>query len=573
MELRLAIFTQKVVLFSFSLETFFLQTCDRSLRTNFQNELNQSYDKREGFDDVKVRAFDVCGVLHNGDFVRGEVMQLVSIGNKITCELFLIDYGYRIIVETSKLYLLKFEHASVEPFSLEFQLSILNNDEKDFSDTMKEELMQRFKKLAESTDQILIYFNELVPGTYDKYDVILLTDDSTENTYLLSESYAAFNCKKIEFDDEICRDWFMSLVYEPLNLETDSKLNTKKLVEISHIVSLMEIYVRHTKGTKRMPQIRQEINSHVRSAKPRVSTNWSLGDACLVIQQNPLIDSKMMSWYRGRILAENTIAHSYEVFMCDYGYKVHAKESELMTIPENLASYEDSVTFCCLDIPNILSIESSTAIAQLYDLIRNYTKLAVSFSDYISVVTLWGSNAPGMIEWDHDWDDLNVKFMSRMIKQSMQNFITKTQREYKCGFIHEELFNECQMVMECVGGDSADLTFGNQTIPKHIDKWDLPKRLDSTRLQGIVTYIDQSGTIFVQLEPDYETAKSLEISIANYVTGKQRCAKDHVWRKANTCFALHGKYFRRAIIKRIDQEKGICQVTTIHFISCNYYID
>lgn len=288
----------------------------------------------------------------------------------------------------------------------------------------------------------------------------------------------------------------------------------------------------------------------------------------------------MMMWYRGRILAKNTMSRLYEVFMCDYGYKVEARESDLRTIPKDLTKFEDCVSFCSLDVLYVASIESGAAIQLLHNLIGNYKQMAVSYSDYTAAVTLWGSTFFGRIEWDSDWDDLNLKFMSRSIERSMQHYIDKTQHQYRTtifntAYAGEEHFNEFQMLMKFLESDddstlqneAASSLLSNITLAKNIDRWNLPNQLDRAELFGIVTYIHHTGTIFVQVGRDHKTAKDLEVSITKYISTERSCDEKHVWKKNNTCFTkpIHNKYFRRAIIKTINQERGICQIIFVDY--------
>lgn len=60
--------------------------------------------------------------------------------------------------------------------------------QENFDDTMKENLLQKFQQITDNNDRILVYFKGLVAEKYDTYEVILLYDDQTENTYLLNET-------------------------------------------------------------------------------------------------------------------------------------------------------------------------------------------------------------------------------------------------------------------------------------------------------------------------------------------------------------------------------------------------
>lgn len=502
--------------------------------------MNHAFDTCDVLNDVRV--FDLCGVLHNSDFVRGEVMEIVSTEKMETCEMYLIDYGHRISVEKSQLHILKTEHASAEPFCLEFKLSTLNNDA---TDTMKEEVLHKFQKLVE-TDDVLIYFNGLVSGTFDQYDVILLADDRTENTYLLSESYAAFNYKMISFDKEVYGDWFRNVVDGTNQLDTVSRFGTKQLIEVAYIVSPMEIYIRKTKGMQQMDQIRQEINTHVRSVAWRTATDYSIGDACLVHQQNRFIsNSKMMSWYRGRILSKN--ANEFEIFMVDYGYKVRAKKGDLMPSPNSCQKYEDSVSFCCLDIGGLVDMQSmiDTSTAQIKAVIQNYKKLAVSYSEHVAVVTIWGSNAPGLIEFDSDWDDLNAIFKNQFIINSMQKVIS--------GHI-EEIF------IQTVDSDnnSGENIENQPTQASVLHRWDLPSKLNQTDVYGVVTFLHSNGTIFVQVGENNKIAAHLDFS--NYIANNGILTKNHKFKKNQACIVYDTNRFRRGIITGIHHENACCQV-------------
>lgn len=569
-----------MVFLLFSLAIFFLQICDQALRINFQNKLNHYHGDYDELDHIDVKPNDICGVVNESNHFRCEVLEIVPIGNDLSYKVYLIDYGFTISVKKSQLFNLKFEDATVEPFCFECQLSVLNNDAENFDDIMKRDLLQKLQQISDYNGRVLVYFQRLAPGTWDTYDVILLSDDHTENTYLLHESYAGLNYKLIQFDNATCEEWFDMLINKPHLLESDSQFGEKKLIEISHIVSPSEMYVRDEKGTKRMTDIRQGINSHVRSVRTRINSNWSIGDSCLVLHQNPLVESKMLMWYRGRILVEigaASIVKSYEVFMCDYGYKLQVKESDLMPIPDDLANLQDCVTFCCLDILYISTIKLDAGISLLHEFINYYKKLAVSYSDYTAAVVLWGSNSPGKIEFGAEWDDLNWKIMSRLMKESMQYYIDKSQHQYnakKYGVVDadDEHFQECQMLMSCLRSDESTLQNPVQVGAKpksnvsiqNITRWDLPRPLDQANVSGIVTYLHETGTIFVQLGQNHVTAKTLDTSIANYIADNQRSVKNHVWKKGSTCFAKlpQSNIYRRAIIKRIEQEKGICQVET-----------
>ncbi|XP_055309416.1 uncharacterized protein LOC129573148 [Sitodiplosis mosellana] len=280
----------------------------------------------------------------------------------------------------------------------------------------------------------------------------------------------------------------------------------------------------------------------------------------------------MMLWYRGRILAQSE--YSYEVFICDYGYKVQARACDLMPITDNLANHEDSVTFCSVDIPSIASIDLEETVTLLRELFRSYTKLAASYSEHMAIITLWGSNAPGEIGWDHDWDDLNLKLMSRLMMKSIQYYIDRTQYQYRTNKFRnddgrDDSFDERQMLEKCalseIGDEASAIPPTNEPCSTNIAKWDLPSRIDRATISGIVTHIHETGTIFVQIEKDHEIANSLEISITNYLAGKPQCEMGHVWRKSNTCFAKHGEYFRRGIIKSIDRENGTCQIMFVDY--------
>lgn len=529
--------------------------------------MNHSYDQYEGVKEIKVN--DFCGVLNGVDNLRSQILSFSSDG---AIYVFLIDYGNTIVASRSEIFVLNFEHAGIEPLSIAMQINVLNDDVKDMSESAKEKLLEKFKRLAENTDQFLIFVNGLASGDVYKYDVILFADDQTKNTYILNEYYAAFNYTQVKFEKDYCKKWFQQVIQGQSDFEIDSRFGRKFLVEIVHIESPVALYVRNQKHHNRLKEIRQKINSFVRSVKPQVTPNWSFGKYCLCITQNPLVESKMLLWYRGRILKKNTIAHTYDVFICDYGYTVQVNESSLMPIPDDLRTFKDSVQFCALDISHILSVEQDIAMSLLRELIKSYKYLAVSFSEYTAVVTLWGSSLSYEVGWDHYWDDLNVKLMSQLMRDSMNTFIKKTQYSYNSTKFGGE-FPNFEALEDLANYDStstqqnvAEEIFSSESSLKAIDRWKLPEPLAQTDVYGVVTHIHETGIIFAQIGKDHERVKDLEKSISEYVkTVTKRDTSEHVFKKNGTCFAKHGKYYRRSIITHIYHEEVTCQVMFVDY--------
>ena len=526
------------------------------MRTDFQNELNHVYSHSVMWEELEnFRVRDICGVFHEGNHFRAEVTEIVYlIGGERTYEVFLIDYGYSICVKKSQLHSLRIEHVTVYPFSFKCQLSEFKGDH-DLSNTTKETLRAKFQQIAEC-GETLIYVEGMVHGSVDVYDVLALANDESENKFLLHESVPFLNYKHLRFDNKIAHDWFECLV-NAHDWETDSQFGSRKLIEIAHIESGAEIYIRNKNNS--MTEIQRLINSHVRSQRLsniQKNYNWSRGESCLVVQQNPLVETKMLMWYRGRILENKS--QTFQVFLCDYGNKIEAKASQLMSIPANLANMEDSVSFCSMDIINIPFIDRNEAKSLLRYLIKQYNQLAASYSNHTAAITLWGSDSSGEVGWKSHWDDLNVKFMSRYIRKSMQSYI-------EAQIFTRERHPPLQLSSDDENS-SPKMSCSNDSFIEHIRRWELPLKLDRSDLYGVVTFVHPSGTIFVQVGENHKTAKMLEQSISRYIATNEKSAKNLKWQKTNACIAksMNANY-RRGIVKGIDHENGLCQVMFVDY--------
>lgn len=160
-----------------------------SARIEFQNILNHAYEQDcEPINKLKVK--DLCIVLHNFNWCRAEVIEIVNerIG-KVRAIVHLLDYGVGIRTKKKHLYMMKTPHNLIKPFAIKCQLSFMNKDEEDLKDKMKYDLSMVFKDISQRTNQFLLYLDH---DHLDIYNVMLFTDIETNlntvyDAYLLHE--------------------------------------------------------------------------------------------------------------------------------------------------------------------------------------------------------------------------------------------------------------------------------------------------------------------------------------------------------------------------------------------------
>lgn len=155
-------------------------------RIEFQNILNHAYEQ-ECEPINKLKAKDLCIMLHNSNWCRAEVIEIVTerIG-KVRAIVYLLDYGVGIRTKKKHLYMMKTPHNLIKPFAIKCQLSIMNKDEEEeLKDHTKFALSKVFENISQRTNQFLLYLEH---DHLDIYNVMLFTDIETD----LSTVYGAY---------------------------------------------------------------------------------------------------------------------------------------------------------------------------------------------------------------------------------------------------------------------------------------------------------------------------------------------------------------------------------------------
>lgn len=573
----------------------------------FQNMLNRTYDEdSEPIDKIKVK--DLCMVFYENDWCRCEVIEMLQ--NKIgrmRITVHLIDSGRQIVTKKKYLCLLKGPHDSIAPFALKCQLSALDAIEKDLSVSERSALQKEFETVLKGTREVTIYVNVLILDVVNTYDVLLLTDfhthmNTVHQAYLLHEVYGAFIWPKIRFDDEVCAEWTKNI----LQMAADSCMDyTKKMrIFLSYIVSPMEIYVKSKPFKKSMDKLRRMIDAYlekvyglddidsVENQMQRHNAEWSIGNDCLVRVQSWKTTTDMRLWFRGRIVAIDSEESTITVFLRDSGRKVDANLIDLMPISLELAAPRDAIQKCYLSISDDW-LESSTDL--LFNVIKEYKYFAISWKSNDEngfAVSLWATNTtppdPDEIEI---WDNIGLRIVSQSIRQSMDNFIKKSQHKYKRNRFQQRdthrtddsdtvgssdtqnlLKYLCEDDLNPSQNDSptADKANVEQAYPDDrllhggllVHKWPRPLPFDRTNIIGTVTHITDKGIIYLQQESNIESLTQLDQAITKFIEANRGSnALNRPWRTDDTCFAEYdNNCYHRAVIKKINRERALALV-------------
>lgn len=569
--------------------------CHLEGRLEFQNTLNRAYEEDcEPIDGVKVS--DLCVVLHNGNWCRAEVVEMIAerVG-KMKAIVYLLDYGQLVCSKKRHLYLLKTPHNFIKPFAMKCQLTIMNKneDELDGNDYALSKSFEQFAK--ESQSPFLLYLNRSERDQRDCYNVILLADDvnhenvnTVYNAYLVHEIYGAFIRSNVRFDNEICARWSTE-IRQMIN-ESNGDHTKKMEVFISHIVSPVEIYVRCRSAQAFMSKLRRIIDVYANDSPSNadLDVEWSTGMDCLVRLQNWITECRLKQWYRGRI-ADKKKDNRFTVFLRDYGRSVDVSCNDLKSIPEKLAQPADVVQKCSLSLDTTWTEYSANL---LHSIVHEYHYFAISSVTKQAsnlLVTLWATIYPPQLDDNIDtievWDNIGLRVISQSIIFSMEPFIKKSQRRYekiqsqksgrKCATNDDlsddsdehENFSEYD-IHDVARIEDTQSDVSDDFHQTHVTKWLPPLQIDRATINGLVTHITDHGIIYAQEESDIDVAYHLRQSIYDHLaTNNFDRPKNHSWHKGDPCFAEYDRdNFYRAVILKMNPEDATCLVNFLHFL-------
>lgn len=547
-----------------------------SKRKEFEENLTAAY---KVFDEpfYEIKAKYLCAVRDGWIFCRGEIIEIVisSVEDRPKYNVFLLDYGRTIEVERKDLCILKCPHASIEPYVLKCQLSVLNADENEL--TMDKTLVN----LERISSNALIYFNGFASKKSDTYDIYLLTEEKVDiksigKSYSLHESYAAFNRTEIQFDHELCEKWC-----EKLSKITQTPLDNLRKIQVflSHVVSPAQIYVQFEAAERLMLKIRHKIDSYVDSNRsnanamaPAADTKWSIGDKCLVRLQNWYTKCILKMWYRGQIIAVNIEIDDYTVFLLDYGCQTIVKSTELKTISPCLAACPNTVRSCSLAISSDWLAANTE---YLHILIAGYKWFAISphrkEGDNL-IVNLWATNDEPNIDIPEIWINIGVTIVSHSVRESIEHFIKMSQYQYKLSKYHENNEPEpIQLDKSFVHHLSSNEFDQIHTDPSNemqifesqiVRKWPRPMPIERHTFIGLVTHITKTGIIYLQEESNIEVANDLSVAIGDHLMATERNRSQNCqWKNGDICFAeFESHQYYRAVIKHIYRDQATCLV-------------
>lgn len=527
---------------------------------------------------------DLCIVYYDMNWCRAKVISIVGDNGNTRLFVHLVDYGRNIYTLEKYVGMLKLPHDAIYPFVNKCQLSLLRKDDNVSSDAMVEQL----ERISKGSNQIAIYFNSVnqVEGIYD---VTLISDcqanvNTTYDAYLLHEAYSAFDWSAIKFDDNICKEWSEHIL-QYCTKSTSNHLK-KHQVQIAHIVSPNEIYVKSMTAEAAMPLIRRKIYQFVRKYKSTVDKEWSVGEDCLVRVQNWRTEVTLKLWCRGRIV-EVPEEGQFKVFLRDYGRSVNVTVTDLRPISVQLAAPANAVQKCRLNISDDWT-ESATSV--LEEIVQEYLNFAITCSGKDGtclLITLWATNSLPDTKRLAMWDDIGLRLVSQSIIKSMRPFIKKSQRRYNLN--RRKIFSKSKYDSESDTSSYESLNLDDDFTmnfrEKNLDvstysidtnddvehttvaKWPPALPISNACITGFVTHVTAEGIFYAQEESNHEFVYELEQRITRRVKRmKKEDFKNGAWKKGDTCFAWRKSIsfeegvYCRAVIEKIDAEYGLCLV-------------
>lgn len=571
--------------------------CDVEHRIVFQECLNDTYNTfREPFHEIKVKY--LCAAYVDGNWCRGEIVDIVTDMQPIV---YLVDYGRTVQVNRDHLCLLKFPDALVRPFIIRCNLSILNGYAIDLRIKRIRKLFRELRRISNEAKSVCIYFNEPLSKKTDAYhEVLLLTDLQAQgkihdNAYSLHETYGAFYRPEIQFDNDICAEWFMHIneMENAINLNTTKRL----YVFISHIVSPIEFYVQSEPVKLFMSKMRRIIDAYASAQIDNHDANlkWLVGDNCLVRVQNWKTKANLKLWYRGKIIAidrnatTTTMAAAaaspsqctFKVFLRDYGRQTEVNRMDLMKISAEMAACQNAVQKCNLAIAQHW-IASGKDL--LNEAIERYQSFAIScirkLQSYMDV-DLWATNSSTLDFNDFQmWDNIGYAVICAAVRNSMELFIQESQHRYNTwrrirgteisNRIHLSSEDVSRIPMDLIPDDNDEdnddhaYSIYSDFLPYEsiAAKWLQPVRIDRNSFRGVVTHLTDRGVIYVQEESNHDLAHDISTTITSELLRIRDARHQHEWRTGDTCFAeFEPNQYHRAVIKRCYPEHATCLVS------------
>lgn len=539
----------------------------------------------------------MCAAYTDGNWCRGEIVNIVNIVSEMQLMVYLLDYGRTVQVERKEVCMLKFSHALIRPFAIKCQLSILNGVALNFSTKRRRLLYYEFVKFATEENDVCIYLNEPIPKNSDTYTNVLLLTDYQPNfntqceAYSLHEAYGVFYRPKMRCDNEMCTHWLNNIN----SMEDAIISNTKRRVPVflSHIESPIEFYVQWEPVKLFMSKIRNVIDAYAYAQMVNYDfdgVNWTIDDNCLVRIQNWNTKANLKQWYRGKIMeivngpAGANKCTTFKVLLCDYGRRTEVHRLDLMTISPALAACPQAVKKCTLAI-------SRSWIASGKDLFNEtnarYRSFAISCVQKIKsnmYVDLWASNSSSPDVKDFDiWENIGYTIICTAIRKSMQPFILESQHMYNTS---ERIRDEENNSKICLSSDEEvdekilkEFTANNEdddsnneniymiksdllTHEPIVIKWLKSMKFERNAFRGMVSHITNRGVIYVQEEANYELAHDISATISSHMLKIRNVRTQHEWKTGETCFAEYElNQYHRAVIKRIYHEQGTCLVS------------
>lgn len=558
-------------------------------RNEFQQRLNLTYEAfDEPMHEIKLR--HLCAVRDGLNWCRGEIVHIAL--PQVT--VFLLDYGHNVCVQKKDICIFKCPHASIRPFVLKCLISLLNTDDDELTEKAKRKITKELKRISNETTNVWLYFNGLVPKKSDTFDVLLFTDRQTNTKHIndafsLHETYGAFDYRKIQFDNDLCKDWCDKISQITKRVETDT---TKRVrVFLSHIVSPTEIYVRCDLAERFMPKIRKIIDAFVKSSNSKKvdKEKWSVGEDCLVRLQNWMTRSNLKLWYRGQITEIDAEKRKFTIFLRDYGRQVEVKSVDLLTIPAEMAACGNAVQRCSLCISEKWLDTSTEDLKKMIGQYETFAISCVSKSGSVLNVDLWATNNEPDIHNFEIWNNVGFNIISVSLRESMEPFILKTQHLHKISkygrnrermsdttdehyFKHhlssEDLSSQDEHPTSTVYMQQPDL------FPL-VRKWLPPLRLERNFFTCYVTHITKSGVVYVQEESNILIVNEMCSEISSHITETSENCAQLKWHEGDICYAeFEAIRYYRAVIKSICREYGTCMVKqfiVFFFLSTDFH--
>lgn len=584
--------------------------CDIEKRQAFQEHLNDTYETFcEPFHEIKVK--HLCVAYVDGNWCRGKIVEFHP--SEQQSMVYLLDYGRTVkSVSQNDLCLLKYTHASIQPFVIACQLSILNGVALNLKRRKRKELFIKLKRIARDANDVCICLNGSMSKKNDTYidtyiDVLLLTDQPANDgavcdAYSLHEAYGAFYRPKMRFDHDMCEFWFKHIGAMEMTINSDTK--NKVPVILSHIVSPFEFYVQCEAVKMFMSKIRRIIDAHARAQMANHDFNrvrWTIGDNCLVRMQNWKTKANLKLWYRGEISA--LYNDKYKVFLRDYGRSTEVTRADLMVCSPELAKCSNAVQKCTLNISRRWTPSGTDLFNRS---VGRYQSFAISCVRKIKLnvhVDLWATNSSSPDIGDFPmWENIGYTIICTAIRNAMQPFILETQLNYnrskpkrrKDDGSHIRLSldddydigastpadggagnsndgaNDDNDNEKCDNDDDIYAIQGDLLAREPIaTKWLKPLKIERNSFCGVVTHITDRGIIYVQEEANYELAHDISVTISEYMLKVRGVCSTREWKTGDTCFAeFEENRYHRAVIKRIYPEYGTCLVSKLDVNFC-----